>query len=327
MNSLQQAFADAEKLDPRTRGKAFEKVLGLMLEMEKIRHVLAYRPTGEEIDGAFWWNDHTFLLEAKWHKTPLPASSIYAFKGKVDGKFAGTCGVFISMLGFSDDCEDALVHGKALNILLFDGNDIRAIIGDNNNKGVKFTTMLTEKLFVAGQTGNIYLPWQDLQKVRRSSEAILSRPLFIFCEGHIDELIIRSLLNYIHTHDHLTLDNVRIISVEGKVSEIPSLVKLIPTSVSDSGAVLVVADADAIKTEEGRQLFIDAKQDIPNSWEYHVAIATPTIETWTGLIGGPVTRLMPFQTALGTINWDLQVTQIAELANALDFLKRVLPHQ
>ena len=54
MNSLQQAFEEARQLDPRARGKAFEKVLGLMLELEKIRHVLAYRPQGEEIDGAFW---------------------------------------------------------------------------------------------------------------------------------------------------------------------------------------------------------------------------------------------------------------------------------
>ena len=129
MNTLQQAFEETKQLDPVKRGKAFEKVLGLILELEKIRHVLAYRPSGEEIDGAFWWNDRTFLLEAKWHKDPLPASSIYTFKGKVDGKFSGTCGVFISMSGYSTECVDALVHGKALNILLFDEKDIEAIIG------------------------------------------------------------------------------------------------------------------------------------------------------------------------------------------------------
>jgi hypothetical protein len=130
----------------QARGKAFEGVLGQMLAEEEIRHVLAYRPSGEEIDGAFWWNTHTFLLEAKWQKDPIPASEIYAFKGKVDGKFSGTRGVFISMSGYSDDCVEALVYGKDLNILLFDEDDVKAIIGDAPNDRVRFTTVLTEKL-------------------------------------------------------------------------------------------------------------------------------------------------------------------------------------
>jgi hypothetical protein len=41
------------------------------------------------------------LLEAKWHRDEfeLPASTIYEFKGKVDGKLVGTVGIFISMSG------------------------------------------------------------------------------------------------------------------------------------------------------------------------------------------------------------------------------------
>lgn len=34
------------------------------------------------------------LLEAKWTKNPMPASSLYQFKGKIDGKLAGTLGLF-----------------------------------------------------------------------------------------------------------------------------------------------------------------------------------------------------------------------------------------
>src|ERR1700730_12426477 len=186
MAALQQAFTETKQLEPTKRGKALEKVLGLMLNLEKIRHVLAYRPSGEEIDGAFWWNDRTFLLEAKWHKDPIPASDIYTFNGKVDGKFIGTCGVFISISGYSKDCVDAVVHGKDLNIILFDGNDIEAIIGSANTEAEHFTTLLTEKLFAAGQTGNIYLPWRDLQEVYKEIEAISQRPLYIICEGEAD---------------------------------------------------------------------------------------------------------------------------------------------
>lgn len=329
MNSLQQAFENAKQLDPTPRGKAFEKVLGHMLEMEKIRCVLAYRPAGEEIDGAFWWNDHTFLIEAKWHKDPLPASSIYTFKGKVDGKFSGTYGVFISMSGYSPECVEALVHGKALNILLFDEEDIEAIIGNNGTKGVRFTTVLTEKLFAAGQTGNVYLPWKDLQEVHRSVEAILHRSIFIFCEGKTDIEILNSLLNYVASRYHLAVDNVRFVSADGKARlerffEIPSLAQLITNSVSDPGAILVVLDEDARSME---QFLRNAQQNIPDTWEYHVAVAAPTIEAWIGLEKTSLSttnRLVQLHTAIQRVDWGQQAVQIQELEDVLDFLKRVL---
>ncbi len=56
------------------------------------------RPKGEVIDGSFVLDDRYFLLEAKWHKDPIPASDLYAFKGKVDGKLIGTIGVFSQCL-------------------------------------------------------------------------------------------------------------------------------------------------------------------------------------------------------------------------------------
>ena len=127
MNRLYREFAKTENLAPQARGKAFEKVIGLMLSEAGLRHILSFRPHGEEIDGAFLWESHGFLLEAKWEHNPVPASSIFAFKGKVDGKFSGTRGIFISMSGYSEGCKDATARGKNLNILLFDKNDIEDI--------------------------------------------------------------------------------------------------------------------------------------------------------------------------------------------------------
>lgn len=329
MNSLKQAFEEAKQLDPRKRGKAFEKVLGLMLELEKIRYVLAYRPTGEEIDGAFWWNDHTFLLEAKWHKDPLPASSIYNFKGKVDGKFSGTFGVFISMSGYSPECVDALVRGKALNILLFDESDIQAIIGIGHSKGENFTTVLTEKLFAAGQTGNVYLSWQKLQEVRRSIESIINSPVFIFCEGKSDVAILNSLLDYVNSKYHLSSDNVRFIARggTGKLYDIPSLVQIITNRVSETGAILVVIDQQERRLEE---FLLKAKRYIPEGWDYHIVVATPDLESWTGIQLASSQRaykLAKIQTSLGKVDWGVQATKIRELDYLIDFLKRTLPHE
>src|SRR4051812_24531172 len=107
-------------VEARKRGYEFERILYSLLENETLEPSASYKPIGEQIDGSFFYWGQTFLLEAKWHRDPLPVSSIYSFKGKVDGKFHTSSGVFISMGGYSDDVSDALRFGKTLNILLFD---------------------------------------------------------------------------------------------------------------------------------------------------------------------------------------------------------------
>ncbi|MBY6194567.1 hypothetical protein KUV78_12270 [Marinobacter hydrocarbonoclasticus] len=66
------------------RGRVFEKILNGMLAKEQMEPRTSMRPSGEEIDGSFAIDESFYLLEAKWHSSPIPASSLYAFKGKVD---------------------------------------------------------------------------------------------------------------------------------------------------------------------------------------------------------------------------------------------------
>lgn len=116
-----------ENSDPswfRKRGRVFEKILTGMLSKEKMEPRTSMRPSGEEIDGSFAIGDNFYLLEAKWHSSPIPASSLYAFKGKVDGKLTGTVGVFFSMSDYSKEAVDALLYGKELNLILFGHDDL-----------------------------------------------------------------------------------------------------------------------------------------------------------------------------------------------------------
>ena len=233
------------------------------------------------------------------------------------------------MSGYSPECVDALVRGKALNILLFDESDIEAIIGNGNTKGECFTSLLTEKLFAAGQTGNVYLPWQNLQEVRRSIESVINNPVFIFCEGKSDVAILNSLLDYVDFRYHLSSDNVRFIAKKGtgNLYNIPSLVQIITNSVSDTGAILVVIDQHTRGLEE---LLLKAKRNIPDTWEYHVIVATPDLESWTGIQVSSSHRaykLAKIQTSLGKVDWGVQATKIRELDYLIDFLKRTLPHE
>jgi hypothetical protein len=109
------------------RGRTFERILHAMLSREEMEPRTSMRPSGEEIDGSFAIGEDFYLLEAKWHASPIPASSLYSFKGKVDGKLIGTIGVFFSMSDYSTDAVDALLYGKELNLILFGHNDLLLI--------------------------------------------------------------------------------------------------------------------------------------------------------------------------------------------------------
>ncbi len=78
------------------------------------------------------------------------------------------------------------------------------------------------------------------------------------------------------------------------------------------------------------QFLRDAQWNIPDTWEYHVAVAAPTIETWIGLEKASLStanRQVQLHIALQKVDWGQQAVQIQELEDVLDFLKRVLPRQ
>ena len=49
----------------------------------------SFRPhTGEQIDGSFQLEGDTYLLEAKWHSKPIPASDLHILNGKLNGRLS-----------------------------------------------------------------------------------------------------------------------------------------------------------------------------------------------------------------------------------------------
>jgi Restriction endonuclease len=331
-----------QNLEPQARGKNFEKIIGLMLSNENIRHSLAYRPQGEEIDGAFIWNAHTFLIEAKWHKDPMSASDIYAFKGKVDGKFSGTRGVFISMSGYSDDCLKALSYGKELNILLFDQDDIKDIVGNQNEEGMDFTKVLTEKLFAASQTGNVYLTWRNLLQSQKTE----NKSLLIYCYSP-DEIVVKSLMDYVSNHDHLMTEIVNLSSIQGSVKGTLSLIQLGLANAPDNGTILIIVSADRID-DENQQILSNAQIHIPlpPSWSYHLITASPNVFSWVGESGIPsgqeiftvkdnkpsinlqsLALLKRAFDASKNVDWNVLATRNKEIKETLSFIREILPRR
>ncbi len=251
---------DASAADKRRRGSAFEKFLETLLAGENLDPRIRLRPTGEEIDGSFVLDQRIYLLEAKWHAKPLPASTIYAFKGKVDGKLFGTIGIFISMSGYSEDAIDALTAGKGLNVVLMDANDIEASI----NHG--FAHILRVKLRAAAEEGAVFYPFTSTistisdDKVTEESavptdESELGRrenQIVVLCEGHSDSRILNRLAQRILANESLS-SNLRLIAAQGKQG-IPRIANAIHPLLPDSTPLIIVADSDGNVEETERTI-------------------------------------------------------------------------
>lgn len=183
---------DAPPADKRARGFRFEKILLGMLNEADLQARARFRPKGEELDGSFVHHGHTLLLEAKWTAGPQPASALYAFKGKVDGKLVGTVGLFVSMGGFSDDAVDALMAGKEVNLVLADADDIGAVArGD-----VSITELLDQKLRHAAEVGNPYLTRDAIGRTGQAppTKATVRNRRTVVVEGQFDVRLLQAVV-------------------------------------------------------------------------------------------------------------------------------------
>lgn len=276
IKKLYNELIDESKFTPQQRGYEFERLIEAKLENEKLEPRASYKPKGEQVDGSFFWKGQTFLLEAKWVKSEIPASSLYAFKGKVDGKFHTTSGIYIAVNGYSNDVEDALKFGKSLNILLFDSSDIKLIF----NGEVTFIDVLKFKLREAGDTGSLNVPYslktkaETISKVdkldfltaqlfqQKSTKRNITEDLLIFVEGKSDIQIIDNLLKPIELDFLLSY---KIISLEGvnNIRQIPAILNLYATY-HQNKAVIVILDDDQA-TMQIKDIIENIREQIENS--------------------------------------------------------------
>ncbi len=245
----------------RNRGFGFEKLINNLLHSEGLEPRTSYKTVGEQIDGSFVYGYRVYLLEAKWHKSEMPASKIYEFKGKVDGKLSGTVGIFISMSGFSSDAVDALLYGKAVNVLLFDKDDFEACIEKKNG----FSKVLSTKIRKAAEEGTAYYPVRKVVVNERENEKKIEvghfafdladnklltvstddsvyGELVIICEWKIDQLILSLLSKLIMQNEGIN-KKVSIVAAMGKFS-VARVASNIKSSIKRGSKLLMVTDSD-----------------------------------------------------------------------------------
>lgn len=272
---------DASREWFQKRGRKLERLINKLLHEEGLEPRTNYRPQGEEVDGSFLMNGRVFLLEAKWHKDKLPASSIYQFKGKIDGKLSGTLGVFISISGYSEDAVTALRFGKTLNVILFDGDDFGSSLVDN----VGFKQVLGTKLRIASETGDVYFPYKHEEALTDP----LSDILFVV-EGALDELIIGAMVAKLMAARNL----------ERRINFIPAMGKYAVANMAKNADLLRPADARLVlmidsdgDKEYSRRLLASELAGLEHRAD--IIVVHPSIEAW--LFPGtedPAQRLLAF---------------------------------
>lgn len=327
--------SDADGNAKRRRGFDFERLLNRLFVLEKLEPRTGFRPAGEQIDGSFYLDGRIYLLEAKWHADPLPASTLYQFKGKVDGKLAGTIGIFISMSGYAEDAVDALILGKALNIILLDQRDMDAAVV----RGIGFKSVLKLKLRKAAEEGAIYFPMEgELVTAEKTSTVeidlfhydhatggiVATQPaqsvaadLLIVCEGDSDRVVIATLAERILAAAG-SRRSIKILTAMGKVT-IPRVANAMWKTLYSQPKVLIVVDGD--NDPDGTASMLG------NGLEFRdwiAAIPNPSIETWLDLDvetlrrRGWKSRIDQFRKAAETLDIDALWQRDAQFAQFYD---------
>ncbi len=133
------------------RGYQLEKFLKELFIFFDLDFRNSFKITGEQIDGAFTFDNADYLVEAKWQKKPIGASELYSFAGKIIGKLKNTLGLYISIEGYSP--ESLETKNPTLNsIILMDGADLMQVL----EARITLTDMLYLKRRHASQTGDIF---------------------------------------------------------------------------------------------------------------------------------------------------------------------------
>jgi hypothetical protein len=206
LNELKDPATHVAAEQKRQRGYDFEKYLYDAFEAEDLQTKRPFKKPGEQIDGGIYLDGRWYLVEAKWHAKPLPVSEVYGFRGKVDGKFSGTCGFFISWSGYSEECSDALTLGKELNVILCDAADVEQA------EQVGWKVVLRNKLMFASLYGLIYAPPRTQDSI--SEQEASHHNIEIYVEGATDADIIGAFMR------ELDVENWIVVTAGGKLNAI-----------------------------------------------------------------------------------------------------------
>src|SRR6266545_3024171 len=111
----------------QTRGQRLNEVVAEMLRCWGIEARTSIRSLGE-IDVGFSVGGVRYVVEAKWEQAKTDTGHVAKLQKRVRQRFAGTCGVFLSMSGYSREALADVAHGERLEVLLLDAAHFEAML-------------------------------------------------------------------------------------------------------------------------------------------------------------------------------------------------------
>ncbi|RTZ02747.1 hypothetical protein EKL98_12875 [Flavobacterium bomense] len=152
LDELKMEFYEiASNTNSQQKGFQFEKFLNKLFNFFDLDPKSAFKVIGEQIDGAFTFDNTDYLLEAKWQEKSIIAADLYTFGGKIQGKLKNTLGLFVSLGPYSSECTET---GSSVlkSMILMDGMDLMQVLEGR----VRLNDMILIKRRHASQTGDIY---------------------------------------------------------------------------------------------------------------------------------------------------------------------------
>lgn len=146
---LYELTADANH---QKRGYALEKLINKLFALFDIDAKASFKITGEQIDGAFTFENTEFLFEARWRNEKSAVADLDAFAGKIGRKLENTLGLFLSVNGFEDTAIGTYSQNRP-TLFLMDGSDLSAVLEDR----IGLPELLTRKRQHASHTGEVFI--------------------------------------------------------------------------------------------------------------------------------------------------------------------------
>lgn len=138
-------YSIAQLLDAQSRGYELEKFLNDLFFFFDLSPRSSFRVNGEQIDGAFTHDNTDYILEAKWHRSPIERKEVDSFSAVIERKLKTTLGLFISINGF----VPTVIESRYNSIILMDSQDLIQVLENR----IQLPELITRKRRHASETG------------------------------------------------------------------------------------------------------------------------------------------------------------------------------
>jgi hypothetical protein len=158
LKRLRDTFLSFEKLRPQQRGFEFERLLNELFDVFALNPRAPFRLQGEQIDGSIDFENHTYLIEAKYESKPVGQQDLLVFRAKVEGKATWSRGIFISVSSFTEGGLAAFSRGRPTNLIAVNGQDLFFVLDGQ----ISLDEAIRLKARRAAETGEVMTPVQQL---------------------------------------------------------------------------------------------------------------------------------------------------------------------